>query len=181
MSSVSCPTLSALTTHCSARPTAEDSSRASWPRLEPRLHRPADTGLLQHAGRHAGLAPRRVADPPALAVTLGCLHEFQLELGQIDLVVHGRHLARQVHALLDEIHAVERIGLGKLVLDDAEALLDRFWCPLAATLRLVSVDRFQITADRSALIAASREGCLVLICHGSLTTLLLCHVRSVTS
>ena len=43
---------------------------------------------------HAGLAPRRVADAPALAVALGRLHEVRLELGEVDLVVHGRPARR---------------------------------------------------------------------------------------
>ena len=69
----------------------------------------------------------------------------------------------QVEALLDELQALQRVGVGKLRVDPGEPLLHGLGGALAASLRLVRLQRFEIAPNGSTLIAAFGERRLVLI------------------
>src|SRR5690606_16467818 len=137
-----------------------------WPRCRDRRppgpsRRPADPRLLQHRGVHAELPPGGVGDPLALAVGPGGLDEALLELDEIHLGLVGLQLGGEVQALLDELEPLQGVGILQLGLDAGQPLLDGLWGPLAAPAGLVSVERLQVPAHRTALIAALGERRLV--------------------
>ena len=80
-------------------------------------HRAGDAGLLQHGGVDADLPPRGVGDALPGAVALATFDEVGLEGGRSILSLIAVELALEVHALLDQLEALERIGFGKRDLD----------------------------------------------------------------
>src|SRR5690606_34547153 len=139
-----------------------------WPspggdRRRGRLRRAADPGPLEHGGVDPELPPGRVGDALAGAVGPGRLHELLLELGEVHLGLGRLQLALEVEALLDQLEPLEGVGLGQLLFDLGQSLLDRFRRPLASTPRLVGFERLKIAPTGTALISALGQRGLVLL------------------
>src|SRR5207244_2701238 len=92
---------------------------------------------------------------------------------EVDLLARHRQLPLQVHALLHELEAGERVGALEPFLDGGQPLLDRFRRALAAPLRSVGLERLQVSADGPSLFAALGQSGLVTGGHGGFGALLL--------
>src|SRR3546814_15440731 len=95
----------------------------------------------------------------------GGVDEALLGLGEVDGGAAGVELGGEVEPLLDELHPLERICGGEVGVDRSQSLLDRFGRSLAAPLRLVGLERFEVPADRPPLLEAFGEGGIVLVGH----------------
>ena len=124
-------------------------------------------GPPENTGRNSRGAPRRVRDATPVAVLGSGFDEGIFEFGDIDAGgVHRREFVLQVQAFLGQVEPMEWRGGGQARLHGLETTLDCFPRPLPSPLGTVLLERLEVAAHRSALVAPLGQGGLVPIAHG---------------
>lgn len=138
-----------------------------------------NASLAQNLCGDTDLPPTRIVDTLAGSIG-GCrFNESGLKLFDIDPLLAGSDLGKQVPTLLDEVQPLERWCLGQPGIDRSELALCGLDVRLSPSARLRALQSLQIVANGIALSAPEGERLLMLLGHDR-TLALRCHGEILT-
>lgn len=124
-----------------------------------------DARTLQHVGRHADLTPRLVVDALTFAVLCGHDDKSFFQGGHVVLGVGvgGLDTLLEIATLLNQVHALQGIGLGDAGLDGFQSLAERLGRNLSPPPRPVLLEGHEVATDRIPLTTTGSERTFVLV------------------